>query len=393
MGTDTGGWWNEKKNSTKNYLKAQASVFIPHKDRWVGQLIDAHFESLNYTGEKDLDTKQRFDIRRDTFNKFGDWGTDYFLHDLQFQRLNNPVSFQGTVREAYSGKNTRPAIDTTGWEHQDPVIYGFEVIIDAASSPLLNGAVVDFIKQFESISEIASKKQVYEDFMLQFKKIFKLKGTPPTRTETRDGSDYLSWPGPKDNLSAFAKSKQFQNRYSRGKNAYLGHYLQKIAGLHKLIERNTSTENAYLNEYGKDIITLTFNEDVTGTMATLSHLYKMLYWSKPNGKSLIPENLLRFNCEIVVCEVRNFNRVRKSLKGDAIEILKDNVSRHIYSIRECQFYFDKPSHEDTIDLGNIKAFEGVDVTFDYKYSSTKFERWSYDPNMFGKYIGYNNGAM
>jgi hypothetical protein len=389
----TAGFWNEKKNSTKNYLKSQANVFIPHKDRWVGQLIDAHFESLNYTGEKDLDTKQRFDIRRDTFNKFGDWGTDYFLHDLQFQRLNNPVSFQGTIREAYSGKNTRPAIDTTGWEHQDPVIYGFEVIIDAASSPLLNGAVFDFIKQFESISEIASKKQVYEDFMLQFKKIFKLKGTPPTRTETPDRSDYLSWPGPKDNLSAFANSKQFQNRYSRGKNAYLGHYLQKISGLHKLIERNTSTENAYLNEYGKDIITLTFNEDVTGTMATLSHLYKMLYWSKPNGKSLIPENLLRFNCEIVVCEVRNFNRVRKSLKGDAIEILKDNVSRHIYSIRECQFYFDKPSHDDTIDLGNIKPFEGVDVTFDYKYSSTKFERWSYDPNMFGKYIGYNNGAM
>jgi hypothetical protein len=59
-------------------------------------------------------------------------------------------------------------------------------------------------------------------------------------------------------------------------------------------------------------------------------------------------------------------------------------------------------HEDIIDMGNIKQSETFDVSFDFKYSATKFEKWvpakvapaaGKKPESFGKYVGYNNGAI
>ena len=88
-------------------------------------------------------------------------------------------------------------------------------------------------------------------------------------------------------------------------------------------------KGVFLTDYNKDVIKLNFLEDLSATMGTLAHLYKLLYWSRPNGKGLIPENLLRFNCDIIVSECRNFNRVRKAANtsGD-LEIIKDNVKLH-----------------------------------------------------------------
>ena len=129
-------------------------------------------------------------------------------------------------------------------------------------------------------------------------------------------------------------------------------------------------------------------------MGTLAHLYKLLYWSKPNGKNIVPENILRFNCDIIVSEVRNLNRVRKAIDTGNLEVVKDNVSRHIYSLKECQFYFDQPAHDNEIDLSQpTKDFEQFVVTMDYKYVTSKFERWVPDNYGFGMYAGYNNGAM
>jgi hypothetical protein len=79
----------------------------------------------------------------------------------------------------------------------------------------------------------------------------------------------------------------------------MNYYLKKVAGLKNLSESNTGDTKKYLVDYRKDLITLDFNEDVTLSIGTLAHLYKLLYWSKPNGKSIIPENLLRFNCDII----------------------------------------------------------------------------------------------
>jgi hypothetical protein len=143
----------------------------------------------------------------------------------------------------------------------------------------------------------------------------------------------------------------FSNLYQSGKRAYLNYYLKKVTGLGNLVESNTPSAKKYLTDYNKDVITLNFSEDLTLSMGTLAHLYKLLYWSKPNGKGLIPENLLRFNCNIVVSEVRNFKRVIKAVGSNDLKVIKDNVSRYIYSLRECQFYFNTMPHNSEVDLG------------------------------------------
>jgi hypothetical protein len=364
------------------------------KPSWVGDLIDAHFDSNNFVPVS-RSAKERYDDRRQTLQQFGDWGTDYFMHDLQMNG-NSPVpSLDPTLRS----DNYKMITDLTkyhsGWENQDPVIYGFEIIIDALSSPLLNGSISDFLSLYPNVSELQSRKIVYHDFKKQFQKIFRTKGSihfergyNPYPLMSDEGSSAL-------NQQANAQGNE--KRLTRGKLAYLAHYLFKIEGIDKLVEGNTGAENNYLVDYGKDLIKLSFSEDVSGTLSSLAHMYKLLYWSRPNGKGLIPENLLRFNCEIVIHEIRNFNRIRPVMQGNntvaQLESLRDNVSRYIYSLRECQFYFDKMAHDASIDMGSAKTYDAYDVNFDFKYSSLKYEKWVSDPNKFGKYIGYNGGAL
>ena len=116
----------------------------------------------------------------------------------------------------------------------------------------------------------------------------------------------------------------------------MSYYLKKVGGLKDLSENNGSNSFKYLTDYRKDVITLDFLEDVSLTLGTLSNLYKLLYWSKPNGKSIIPENLLRFNCKIIVSELRNFSRVKAS--GRRVDVIKDNLSRYVYNLKECQLF-------------------------------------------------------
>ena len=84
---------------------------------------------------------------------------------------------------------------------------------------------------------------------------------------------------------------------------------------------------------------------------------------------LIPENLLRFNCQIIISECRNFNRVKKSLANGNLEVIKDNLSRYVYSLRECQFYFDKMPHGNDSDVGlqGPQIYDNHSAFFDFKY--------------------------
>lgn len=395
---------------------------------WVGHLLNSHIESDWYNEFSksfvSLDTKKRIDettmpvenepySARDFLIRFNDQRTDYFRHQLHLDGYTDLKSGKNS-RESWNGSGDSFRLGSypgTSYENSDPVIYGFEIVFDTFSSPLLNGSVEDFIEQFSYVSEIASRAIVIDDFKRQFIKLFRTKGSLNLSNKTyssdnvlintqRDGQNMAS--NTEGNLYEKANADSQTNLYRPGKKAYLGYYLQKIAGLANLSESNTAEKKKYLADYGKDIITLSFIEDVSATMGTLAHLYKLLYWSKPNGKNIIPENLLRFNCDIIISECRNFNRVRKSVNTGDLEIVKDNVSRYIYQLRECQFYFDKMPHEDSIDMGALKHHETYDVSFDYKYSATKFEKWvpskakpgdGKKPENFGKYVGYNNGAI
>jgi hypothetical protein len=356
---------------------------------WAGNLIDAHILSENNNINR-IDTKDRVDIglddrtistrndvplsRRDHMIRFNSLSTDYFVNYLQIMGGDGSSSY----------------------ENQDPILFSFDVIIDAISSPLLNGSIDDFLDGFQAVSELQSRRIVYHDFKNQFEKIFKTKGSISYKRGYSPGGTLMSSNGVGDPLNAYANSER-SRFHMPGKKAYLSHYLKKISGLSKLVEANSGDTNKYFSDYGRDFITLSFNEDVSMTMGTLAHLYKLLYWSKPNGKNLVPENLLRFNCEIVVTEIRDFKRVRKMIQDGEVyyDEIKDNLSRYIYSLRECQFFFDKMPHEDIIDLSaEPKVYDSYEVNFTYKYSALKMEKWVPSSGSdHGKYVGYNSGSI
>lgn len=365
---------------------------------WRGQMIKSDKTQLETSDRfnkgilprKDSDLKNKPYSTIDNYLIFNDNSTNYFKHGLHIidnlTPIENPENGISNIR--------LNNFTSTPFEKTDPVFFGFEIVIDDISSPLLNGSILDFINDYSNISEVESRRVIYEEFKQQFVKFFKTKATVRYDEELTKMTK----------SSIYIESNKNDDIFSSSSKAYMSYYLKKIGGLDKLIEQNTPSIKKYLADYNKDIISLTFSEDVTLSIGTLAHLYKLLYWSKPNGKNIIPENLLRFNCDIIISEVRNFNTVRRSLKeienGDnrsintSIQVIKDNLSRYIYSLKECQFYFNSTPHESDIDLSSTyRMYDSFNVQFDYKYSTSKLERFVPDQNGFGSYIGYNNGAM
>jgi len=308
---------------------------------------------------------------RDIYKIFNDSSTDYFRHGIYIDRQN----LNTEDKNYYS----------TPEENNDPVIFGFDIIIESETSPLLNGSIDNFIEQFSSISEVNSKKSVYQDFKKQFIKLFK------TNSEVKFEEDdlfLLNKTGRKNSIYEYANADSVGSYLEPGKKAYMSYYLKKVGGLKNLSESNGSNSFKYLVDYRKDVISLDFLEDVSLTLGTLSNLYKLLYWSKPNGKSIIPENLLRFNCKIIVSELRNFSRVKAS--GRRVDVIKDNLSRYVYNLKECQLFFDTLPHEDAIDNTKTDVYSDYSINFNYKFSTMEFERFNPDTFL---YHTYNNSGM
>lgn len=317
---------------------------------------------------------------RDSYLIFEDNRGDYFKNGLQILHDVNPFE-NGLTTDVKLSQFTE-----TPYENTDPIVYGFDIVIDNLSSPLLNGSVDDFINNYSMISEIAARADVYQDFKKQFSKFFRTK----TAMDTGMDTDGIS------NTNVLYPLQGGQNGTNdNNKKAYMSYYIKQISGLDALNEANSSQKDKFLVDYRKDLITLHYYEDTSLSFGALINLYKLLYWSRANGKAMIPDNLLRFNCDIIISECRNYNRVQKALDGSgSIDVIKDNVSRYIYSLRECQFHFDKPAHGDSVDLSiPLMPNQGNSFTFDYKYSSMKFEKFVPMASGGGGYVGYDNGAM
>jgi hypothetical protein len=249
----------------------------------------------------------------------------------------------------------------THWDNEDPVYFGFEVIINVNSSPLFNGEVEKFISEVGSGSlgdytEVATRRDVLKNFQYELEKYFKFDSQMTAvggRTEQYLGTSSIPLPG--------------ENELKR-------YYVKKISGLDKLVESNTGSERKSFVDYLKDKLTITFYEDTTLNLGRLASLYKILYWSRLRGKSIIPENLLRFDCEIIVSELRDFVKVRKS--NNALEVLKSNLSRYRYQVYECQWWFKSMSHPESIDLSSQPTLtDTYDVEMTFKYSTMVYEQY------------------
>lgn len=375
----------EDEDVIKNYGEYNYKDWRGHRISLDGDILTTkdRFEESKSIPKTDKDLDKSPYSTRDHYQIFNDNSTDYFKHGLHIMDnltpIENPISGKSNLRSQ--------EFTQTPFENNDPIIYGFDIIIDDINSPLLNGSIEDFINNYSNISEVAVRKDIYEDFKRQFVKFFKTK----TEVDIDDTENSIS----ELRDLAYSSISKDKDIFQSSKRAYLNYYLKKIDGLSKLVDRNTPSEKKYLSDYNNDIISLSLSEDVSMSMGTLAHLYKLLYWSKPNGKGIIPENLLRFNCDIIVSEVRNFNRVRKAVEDNNIEVVKDNVSRQIYSLKECQFYFNNTTHGDSIDMNGVTVKEegSYVVQFDYKFSTSKLERFVPNNTNFGEYLGYDNGAI
>ena len=279
-----------------------------------------------------------------------------FIHSLdRLAALDNPE---------FIAKDVYLASFVEVKDHDDPVMFGFDLLIDFETSPLFNGSILSFIETCGANSEeIKARKEIFQNFFNQFRRYFKL-NTSTDSPELTGGTGSIV---------------PVSNEPQQNRRVYKSFYLKKIAGLDFLVEGSVTNANdtvKSLVDYGKDLIKLTLYEDLTVNTGYLGMLYKMLSWSRLNGKQMIPENLLRFDCKIVINEVRNYNKILKN--GNALEVYVDDMNKYIYGLYDCQFIFEKLSHGDDIDMWALQVEKDWDIAFNFKYSTLLFER--YNPN-------------
>lgn len=225
----------------------------------------------------------------------------------------------------------------TPYENEDPVFFGFEIIIDAAHSPLFNGEILKFMDEIagsvgtKTGTEIFNRKPILDSFCFESLKYFKFKN---------DVGPYVVSPTFLDELSESAR-ELFKNTFDMyGSTIEKKHYVKKVENLDKLVEANGPKAASGFVKYREDTIKISFYEDVTLSTGTLMNLYKLLAWSRQRGKHLIPDNLLKFDCEIIISEVRNMSRVRSAFNenfnltttqpGDQVTQNVSTISRNFF---------------------------------------------------------------
>jgi hypothetical protein len=311
--------------------------------------------------------QNRLEENKESWNKFNDQQSIDFKFGLSDQAyssnwpgdtvpdntLSDTEYFSGAVgNRSWEGGNRHWGGGYgTPFENEDPVYYGFEIEIDALNSPLINGQAKSFLQKIGSNYEaLSSKSEILDSFIYELSRFFTFNSTQPI-----------------DGLSSMF-STQLPKK----------HYLKKVDGLDKLIEANpVNGQNAFV-KYKGDTIKLSFYEDTNLSTGALASLYKLLYWDRLRGKNLIPENLLRFDCRIVISEARNIARIRQAIGSPEpdLQVIKENVSRYVYNIYECQFNFPKMTHPGSIDLSSTPAYSGEwDIEMSFKFSGMKFERF------------------
>ena len=295
----------------------------------------------------DSEIKKRLKDRYTVYDYYNAWGNKNFTHLLDYfidkdgtptkPRIFATDAKLSSLKDIYLGTSFTRTFD----DNEDPTILGVDMRLNTQNSPLLNDAITSFIKAFgTTYNEISSREVMLYKFREQLYKFI-----------------------PSD-LTADAS-------YRRAKTFYL----QSVTGLDKLVEAS-GPDPKYFIDYGKDVITLEFLEDVSQNMGYLSSLYKTLSYSKISGKEMIPQNLLKFDIDIKVTEMRNYKRnVTDPKNPKRINSFNDRISTYYYTLYECQFIFDKMPHGDLVSNAKTDSLENFKLSFTYKFATMKFVKY------------------
>jgi len=306
------------------------------------------------------------------YDKYGDVSTSDFKFKLDYDNAETVLQSFETATNLNSFEQSKSRIWNydegdyiTPHDNEDPVYFGFDIVIDVDASPLLNGALEEFLLGEWSNGlddEVSSRIEIYYEFVRELSKYFRF-----SRRVTFNGIE------PNSIFKTDFNSEEFR------KNKF--YYVKSIGGLDKLSESNTPGKHNAFVDYMNDLLTLGFYEDTTLNMGTLYTLYKSLYWSRLRGKSICPENLLRFDMKLNISELRNFVSVKKGASVEEnlskLEILRSNLSKYEYKVYECQFFFSKATHPDSIDLGSKpEVTDKWEIQLAYKNADMAFIRYN-----------------
>lgn len=302
---------------------------------------------------------------------FHKYNTQQILRDYFKDRdtFNFKYGLELGLNSSMGGKSTDHATFNLD---EDPTIFGFDLYI-LDKSPLFNDidGFIDFGVD-NGIVDIYERRSIYEDFVNQFSKFFNVDDR---------------------NKEQFKTNNNF--------NSFKTHYLNGVQGLDKLLHyTGVGYEGGnQMANFGTDKITIRMSEDIGINAGYLASVYRSLIYSKLNGRAVIPENLLRFDMAIVISEVRNMNRVSNALSKllensyEQVPILKDNISRYIFTLNECQINFNKYSFSDEINQGGIggdmdSPSQGLEFDVYYKYVGMEMEKFDFRPDTLdeAKYI-------
>jgi hypothetical protein len=295
-----------------------------------------------------------------TYNFYKDYVGKQFVHLLDYYENGN--------RRLTENIPTTPDIALASWvsssnENEDPTFLSFDLYIKWNESPLFNGSVEKFIETYKKLgnTEIGSRDVIISEFKKQFLNFFRV-----------------------DAQLTAGQVPQFL-----GQNSPKAYYLKEITGLDNLTQTIGGEKSKQFTTYGTDMIGMKFYEDVTQNLGYLSALYKSLSWSRINGKQIIPENLLRFDAEIVVTDLRKFNRIVRNIKENKLEVYADKLTHYKYSLFECQFIFSKFPHGDSLSTATVKEqVDDFEVSFNYKFSTLSFNKLNIDPQNLAKKIEF-----
>ena len=374
-----------------------------------------------------LSIKNSFEYRKNVLRQ-RDPSTERFSFNLNNNSSNlilndNFSQISDSGQELFGGLQV-PAgkgISLQSWKHtipdnEDPTILGFDIVIDELTSPLFNGACRKFLERFGNgerrppllqapITELQSRIEILDEFITQFKKFFKMNLTAGVSDQVK--SYYLT-------------QLKGSNKFGFIKTASTG-------------TGTSATGPKIFTDFPTDKVSIKINEDVTQNLAYLSYLYNTLSRSRIQGRRLIPQNLLRFNCRIIISEIRNYNRVmkvvydspenargelnrarqfnirsknfglplfntEKSFKDQDNQyiVLSDLISKMEYNLYECEFDFSKLTHGDSITMDQAQpAPISYDVSFDYKFVSSEFHKFQFqkpekDPKDSFSFSRYND---
>jgi hypothetical protein len=337
----------EKDSQSRNYSGKGKTYGQPFSANGVGVMLTGYTDPngladpILYSDNNNYKTTSK---KRQYYNYFEDYSGKQFIHLLDYYiEQSGKIGLERNMdvpnKDIYFGSFIRTLDD-----NEDPTILGYDLTIKWDESPLLNGSLEKFITTFSGLgnSEIGSRLSLINNFKDQLFKFIK------TNSPERSKVEFYGVSGAKT------------------------YYLKDLAGLNKLVESSDGKDGSSFVKYGEDFITLKFNEDVTQNIGYLASLYKSLAWSRINGKQIIPENLLRFDIDITITEIKKYNRIFK--ENDRLEFYVDDISKYTYTLYECQFFFPTLPHGDSLDMSNPKTVEDYEVKFNYKFSTMKFSR-------------------